>query len=122
MDEALELPADEQKTFVENACEGDADLLASVIELLNADEQSKGFLESSVGEHAAKLIESTQDSDAQSITIGAFKTTRLLGYGGMGVVYLAHRADGEFEQQVAIKCMRGIIRSAEMQQQFLAER
>ena len=28
---------------------------------------------------------------------------RLLGRGGMGAVYLAHRADGQFEQKVAIK-------------------
>jgi len=27
----------------------------------------------------------------------------LIGRGGMGAVYLAHRADGEFEQQVAVK-------------------
>lgn len=35
--------------------------------------------------------------------IGKYKITSMIGQGGMGCVYLASRADGEFEQQVAIK-------------------
>ena len=35
--------------------------------------------------------------------IGPYELDRLLGRGGMGAVYLAHRADGQFEQAVAIK-------------------
>src|SRR4030095_6866069 len=37
---------------------------------------------------------------------GAYRLIRLLGNGGMGAVYLAERADGEVEQQVAIKFLR----------------
>ena len=35
--------------------------------------------------------------------IGKYKITSMIGQGGMGCVFLASRADGEFEQQVAIK-------------------
>lgn len=35
--------------------------------------------------------------------LGAFRIERELGRGGMGIVYLAARADGAYEQQVAIK-------------------
>ena len=35
--------------------------------------------------------------------IGPFELDALLGSGGMGTVYLAHRVDGRFEQKVAIK-------------------
>jgi eukaryotic-like serine/threonine-protein kinase len=38
--------------------------------------------------------------------IGAYRVVAMLGRGGMGEVYRAERADGHFEQQVAIKLMR----------------
>lgn len=37
--------------------------------------------------------------------LGAFRVVRELGRGGMGVVHLAERDDGEFQQQVALKSM-----------------
>jgi eukaryotic-like serine/threonine-protein kinase len=39
--------------------------------------------------------------------IGPYRVLRTLGAGGMGEVYLAERADAEFEQQVAIKVLHG---------------
>jgi len=39
--------------------------------------------------------------------IGPYRVLRTLGAGGMGEVYLAERADAEFEQQVAIKVVHG---------------
>jgi serine/threonine-protein kinase len=38
--------------------------------------------------------------------IGPYRIVRTLGSGGMGVVYVAERADGEFEQTVALKLVR----------------
>ena len=38
--------------------------------------------------------------------IGPYRLVGELGRGGMGTVYLAERADGQFEQQVAIKFVR----------------
>src|SRR5690606_34093858 len=37
--------------------------------------------------------------------IGPFRIVRELSRGGMAIVYLAERADGEFEQRVALKWM-----------------
>jgi serine/threonine protein kinase/Tfp pilus assembly protein PilF len=39
--------------------------------------------------------------------IGPYRVLRTLGAGGMGEVFLAERADAEFEQQVAIKVVHG---------------
>jgi eukaryotic-like serine/threonine-protein kinase len=39
--------------------------------------------------------------------IGQYRVLRTLGAGGMGEVFLAERADAEFEQQVAIKVVHG---------------
>ena len=38
-------------------------------------------------------------------TIGSYTLDRLLGEGGMGAVWLAHRSDGRFESQVAVKLL-----------------
>ena len=35
--------------------------------------------------------------------MGPYVLDRMIGRGGMGAVYLAHRADGEFEQEIAVK-------------------
>ena len=40
--------------------------------------------------------------------LGAWRLVHELGAGGMGAVYLAERVDGHFEQQAAIKLIRGI--------------
>ncbi|WP_440223898.1 protein kinase domain-containing protein [Dokdonella sp. MW10] len=40
---------------------------------------------------------------AAGTLVGPFRVVRLIGQGGLGVVYLAERADGAFEQQVALK-------------------
>lgn len=42
---------------------------------------------------------------AAGTRLGAFRVVRELGRGGMGVVHLAERDDGEFQQQVALKSM-----------------
>ncbi|MCG7554706.1 serine/threonine-protein kinase [Pseudoalteromonas sp. Of11M-6] len=55
---------------------------------------------------AAQVDTLDADKDLLSLTgeqIQHFKLKTLLGSGGMGVVYLAERCDGQLEQQVAIK-------------------
>lgn len=59
--------------------------------------------------------------------IGPYRILRTLGAGGMGEVYLAERADAEFEQQVAIKVVhggtlaRGVHSRLKMERQILAQ-
>jgi eukaryotic-like serine/threonine-protein kinase len=45
--------------------------------------------------------------------IGPYRVLRILGVGGMGEVFLAERADAEFEQQVAIKVVYGNLRGVQ---------
>jgi serine/threonine protein kinase/Tfp pilus assembly protein PilF len=54
--------------------------------------------------------------------IGPYRVLRTLGAGGMGEVYLAERADAQFEQQVAIKVVYGGALSRSVQSRLKMER
>src|SRR6202158_1472344 len=54
--------------------------------------------------------------------IGPYRVLRTLGVGGMGEVFLAERADAEFEQQVAIKVVYGGAFARGVQSRFKVER
>ena len=84
--------------LLQERCAGDAALLADVRALLAAHEAAQLWTPPASGE-------STDESTVESATrrAGPFKLERLIGRGGMGAVYLAHRVDGHFDQKVAIK-------------------
>jgi eukaryotic-like serine/threonine-protein kinase len=54
--------------------------------------------------------------------IGPYRVLRTLGAGGMGEVYLAERADAQFEQQVAIKVVHGGALAVSMHSRLKLER
>lgn len=53
---------------------------------------------------------------------GAYQCDGILGSGGMGTVYRAYRDDGQFRHEVAIKVLRGSLRSEWYRERFLSER
>lgn len=54
--------------------------------------------------------------------IGQYKIIRRIGQGGMGAVYLAARADDQYQKQVAIKLVRTGMNSGFVLRRFLSER
>jgi serine/threonine protein kinase/tetratricopeptide (TPR) repeat protein len=132
---ALDGPAGDRRSFVVAACEGDPDLEARVLRLLSAHEQSEGPLDVSLPALAAPLF-ATDGNDANAdgpatahhdglepgTRIGPYEITRLLGRGGMGTVYLARRADGAFELEVALKVVHRGRDDLGSHERFLAER
>ena len=64
--------------------------------------------------------------DAESIPAGArigpYRVLEEIGRGGMGTVYLAERADGAFEQRVALKRIRLGLGTELLRDRFLRER
>jgi serine/threonine protein kinase/tetratricopeptide (TPR) repeat protein len=60
--------------------------------------------------HSADQTQPTTSSDDESMVgrdVGPYRIEREVGHGGMGTVYEARRADGEFQHRVAIKLIRG---------------
>ena len=53
---------------------------------------------------------------------GAWQTTRLLARGGMGEVWLAHRADGQHRQQAALKILSPYLAAPDSVHRFRRER
>lgn len=54
--------------------------------------------------------------------LGPYELLSEIGQGGMGIVYLARRADGAFQKQVAIKIIRQDLATAEFLARFQRER
>ena len=121
-DEAVGLPADAQADYV-TKLRGDDPTLADELEsLLEAHEPSDEFLTPLDVGRAAALLGMHEPEDKTGTQIGAYRLLRELGRGGMGVVYVAERVDGQFDQQVALKLIRRGMDSDEILRRFLIER
>jgi serine/threonine protein kinase len=64
----------------------------------------------------------SRTEDSRGETIGVYRLIEPLGRGGMGEVYLAERADGRFDQKVAVKLVKRGMDSAEILRRFARER
>ena len=72
---------------------------------------------------AAPLVEAAdRGAPLDGAAVGPFRVLRELARGGMGAIYLAERADGQFQQRVAIKLIKRGMDSDEIHRRFLAER
>ncbi len=101
--------------YLQSACAGDSALQVEVEALLTSYRSWSGSLPPS-GERIPNL-------ETPSLPhFGAYQCDAILGSGGMGTVYRAHRDDGQFRHQVAIKVLRGSLRSEWYRQRFLSER
>src|SRR5437870_609349 len=119
LDDVLDLPPDARASRLDEACGGDVELRHHVEDLIAASEAPDGFLGTPAVEHAAPLIaEFAPDVHQASIPgqrVGAYRLVRHLGAGGMAVVWLAEREDGQFQQRVAIKFVKQGLLSLEAQ-------
>ncbi len=102
LDQALALPADTREAWLDSL-EQTPDVVSRLRELLIASGESGEFLERPAGERLAG-IEAPLPHDGERL--GAWRIVRELDRGGMGVVYLALRDDGAYEQRAAIKLIR----------------
>jgi eukaryotic-like serine/threonine-protein kinase len=121
LDDALELAPERRAAFVAEVCGGDAELRAEV-EAVLAGAEAEDFLRDPAVVLAAPMLEPTGSPDAGGELIGPYRLLHELGHGGMGVVHLAERADGHFQQRVALKLIKRGMASDEILRRFLAER
>jgi non-specific serine/threonine protein kinase/serine/threonine-protein kinase len=118
--EVLDRPAADRSAYLDRACGGDADLRRRVEALIEADEKDWDLLETPAAESSSLM--SSGRLPAAGDRIGAYEISREIGHGGMGIVYLARRADEQFERRVAIKIARAGFAGDPFERRFRAER
>src|ERR1017187_10505719 len=90
--------------------DGDADLARRALDRADS------------GEKAEAANRAARQAVSAPRLYGNYRTVRLLGSGGMGAVYLAERADGQFQQTVAVKVVAPHVAGDAFRERFLAER
>ena len=120
LDEAQTLPPDERLRFIREACATDSDLYASAMHELESRQQWFGADSGAEPEGAEEDADAVLDLAGERV--GPYRIVRSLGRGGMGEVFLAERADEQFQQQVAIKLVRRGLLSRHVQGRLKLER
>lgn len=118
--QAVNLDAAEREEYIANECD-DKKMREEVYSLLKAHEQ-ESVLDTPIDSIRERVLSYTSNSNLIGEVIGKYKILSQIGTGGMGTVYLAKRADGEYEQKVALKLLKGNITSEEQQTRFRLER
>ncbi len=103
---ALELPINERTAFVQKSSNGDDELRREVESLLESHAQAGSFIDKRSLFFSDEEVGEKSEILSPGELIGSYRILREIGRGGMGAVYLAERADQEYEKQVAIKLIK----------------
>ncbi len=118
---ALELEDAERESYLDEACGDNRRLREEVESLLDAYD-SPSVMDKSHEKLMNSVFSHQTSGEKKGEQVGSYKILETLGHGGMGSVYLAERADGQFEQQVGLKLLRTGFTSENQTRRFLAER
>ena len=122
----------ERAKFIERACHGNQDLLASVRALLREHEREDNPIDKPVaspvrvrlGNMDETELRGSQEGQAYHVpgaTIGPYKLMEQIGEGGFGLVYVADQ-QGPVRRRVALKIIKPGMESREVLARFEAER
>ena len=116
--DAADRPRNEQLAFVKAACGDDQESLSEVIAMLEQDGGGHSLLDRSISDVARQMF-----GEAAPLLpfkeFGPYRILKLLGEGGMGVVYLAERKD--LGTLVAVKVLRDAWVSPARRERFASE-
>jgi eukaryotic-like serine/threonine-protein kinase len=130
--ELFDLPADQLPDALDAIDGEDPELARELRALLDAELRARAFPGEGVGRAAPELLKGLVEEPDMAPTdpsappmaqcIGPWRLIRALASGGMGIVFLAERADGAFEQRVALKLLHRGLDHAELVARFHDER
>jgi Tol biopolymer transport system component/serine/threonine protein kinase len=124
LDAAFDLPREQRAAYLERAYADAPDIVREVTAILDAGERPDPVLDASAVKLGAPLLPNDfAPGAAAPERVGPYRVQRLIGEGGMGSVYLAHRDDGQFDQRVALKLVRrGLHLDSRIVRRFREER
>jgi serine/threonine-protein kinase len=120
--DAQQVPNDRRHAWAVNACGDDAALLNELLVLLAPSQVTSDILDVGLPLALDRMAQTDSSADRNGERIGAWRLLRLLGQGGMGRVYLAERAQGDFAHHVALKLVRAELINASVRERFAHER
>lgn len=116
---ALEHSTHQRTAFLDQYC--DNEFIRSEVEsLLAASDDPDCIIEKNALDLSLAFPVTTNRLEGKQF--GSYKIISEIASGGMGAVFLAERADGEFQQQVALKIIRQSLIDAEIERHFRRER
>ena len=116
-----------RQAFVESCCAGDADMILALRELLEAHDETEGFLregadsQPAIGDHTDRKSAETALPTRTGQTIGPYRVRERIGEGGMGTVYVAEQSQ-PVRRKVALKVIKLGMATNDVIARFEAER
>ena len=108
-DEICALDPDARRTILDQRCNGDQRLRSEAERMVRAFDEERSANSEARAASAGRRF-------------GAWQATRLIARGGMGEVWLARRADGQHEQQTALKILSPYLAAPDSVHRFRRER
>jgi tetratricopeptide (TPR) repeat protein/tRNA A-37 threonylcarbamoyl transferase component Bud32 len=108
-----------RESLLEERCQGDPQLREEVLSLWRHDTVDEPPLLDAIRASAASVL---RDDPPVRLELGPYRIEREIGRGGMAVVYLAVRVDGEFQKRVAVKLIKRGMDSASVIERLKRER
>lgn len=114
LDVLLELEPEARAEQLEILRADDPDTAHEIEKLLALEEEGDGFIDQPLMDKPGQLKPGTR--------VGPYQLESLLGEGGMGMVWLASRADGLYQRRVALKLLRPGLADPNLRLRFTRER
>jgi tetratricopeptide (TPR) repeat protein/tRNA A-37 threonylcarbamoyl transferase component Bud32 len=109
----------QREEFLDQQCQNDPQLREEVLSLWRHDTGDEPPLLDAINASAASVL---NDDPPVLPELGPYRIEREIGRGGMAVVYLAVRADGEFQKRVAVKLIKRGMDTASVIERLRRER
>jgi non-specific serine/threonine protein kinase/serine/threonine-protein kinase len=111
-----------RSAWLDRACASDLALREQLERLLDAHGRAPHVVGTAAFEHTVRQLTAEAELPALGQNLGPYRVIAEIGRGGMGTVYLAERADDQYEKRVAIKLVKRGMDTDAVLAQFRQER